>query len=952
MALTALTMFLPHFPKATGTKLPVLFNIYRRLLFWDRERLPSHGSVPSSTDPEKASIEERCEHCDPEIPGWEKATPTSDSQDDTVPSLGHYFTFLYGLYPLNLMSYIRKPERYLRHANYQDDDDVDIQATEIRQRSEIFRHVHLLHPNFFSTTIEGELSDPNRWMNSDAGDVATTCIALYRPLEDTINSSLETLQSLRPTEMATTGPSLDLEPVDRPLLDPNADVPEERDRSRVPSGLSGSWRNTTSTAADSFPLEDSPTLGPINVNMNVRASLPGGLLLPLTPQQEPSNPFNGIRPALPNISQASLSSTAGPGSSSASFLQLLDQGINVMRGGGGGSVTHTSSPAQSAQPSPKESTFPEKPKSISPPSVANVEVTLAHLQDTILLLRNELSFERYLKQQHLSHIGQLRRRQVREARAEADAQNLINNAKILRNKIEKLEAEKTVIKRDFDRLREKARRSEGELAGKLRGLKEGRRGLEEELGRAKRELEEATKGVEELKEVVRRVEGEELESRLKLQSLGIDAREVQKLRADVEKLTAQVRTLEGREFEIEGAKAREELATTQCQLLQMKLAAVQEERDADVRRAREEMEGLRRELDEARAKRGGKMEVQEMIDKAIRVWRGRLGEARRQNEVLLGRVVELQERLLRANQYGSDRDGDSRDRDRGRDDDFDGSRSVMSDGTTRAGAGGRQRWASDAGINVLGSPEPGKGASFDGLGVAPGMARGSSSSPEDARISSTAPPRRPSDIASPTFSSAHPPPPPPLDPRSSYFTASTSSSGRPSHSSTRLGLGLSSPEPESDFTSPAPLNLQTYQPIRPAPGHRMSTLSAIAGLGAGGIVERPRPESQPLGMGGRLDLPHHRSDSAVSGAGTGAGAGGSGSQDGDKGKGKVGGGIGTGTGGDVRVYGRGGVQNVSSAAKKKEKEERKKREEEERKRERDKKGGGIGPLRGIRGFGI
>jgi hypothetical protein len=66
----------------------------------------------------------------------------------------------------------------------------------------------------------------------------------------------------------------------------------------------------------------------------------------------------------------------------------------------------------------------------------------------------------------------------------------------------------------------------------------------------------------------------------------------------------------------------------------------------------------------------------------------------------------------------------------------------------------------------------------------------------------------------------------------------------------------------------------------------------------------------------------------------------------------VGGGFGTGTGGDVRVYGRGGVQNVSSAAKKKEKEERKKREEEERKRERDKKGGGIGPLRGIRGFGI
>ncbi len=74
------------------------------------------------------------------------------------------------------MDYIRKPQRYLRHAN--NAEDIDVQATEIRDRSGRFRQFHLLHPNFYNLTIESEKTDFSRWLKSDAHEVLVDCLAL------------------------------------------------------------------------------------------------------------------------------------------------------------------------------------------------------------------------------------------------------------------------------------------------------------------------------------------------------------------------------------------------------------------------------------------------------------------------------------------------------------------------------------------------------------------------------------------------------------------------------------------------------------------------------------------------------------------------------------------------------------------------------------------------------
>jgi hypothetical protein len=55
------------------------------------------------------------------------------------------------------------------------------------------------------------------------------------------------------------------------------------------------------------------------------------------------------------------------------------------------------------------------------------KLLLAALKREVLLLRNELNFELFLKQQHLQHIGRLHREHVLDTSVEAERQQLVSN---------------------------------------------------------------------------------------------------------------------------------------------------------------------------------------------------------------------------------------------------------------------------------------------------------------------------------------------------------------------------------------------------------------------------------------------------------------------------------------------------------------------------------------------
>ncbi|KAL1901555.1 hypothetical protein Cpir12675_000424 [Ceratocystis pirilliformis] len=177
LGLTLLVMLLPNMPTSLIPYLPALFNVYARLLFCNRGRHDSAVSPPAS---KTASIDSPL----PSITSndsWDICAfdPQRDGRD--VPQLCNYFTILYGLYPINFMDYIRKPQRYLRHANAPSANWFEIQSTEIRQLSERFRCIHVLHPNFYSLTIESEKTDFSRWLSSNAAELVTDCMSLCIP---------------------------------------------------------------------------------------------------------------------------------------------------------------------------------------------------------------------------------------------------------------------------------------------------------------------------------------------------------------------------------------------------------------------------------------------------------------------------------------------------------------------------------------------------------------------------------------------------------------------------------------------------------------------------------------------------------------------------------------------------------------------------------------------------
>jgi solute carrier family 25 (mitochondrial carrier protein), member 16 len=619
-------MSLPHIPKDIATQLPTLFNIYRRLLFWDRERLLSPGIEADQIDPEGSEVNEKQED---DAFGWEKICASRDSNTEKVPELLQYFTFLYGLYPINFMSYIRKPERYLRHANFQGEEVIEVQATEIRQRSEAFRQVHLLHPNFFSMTIESELTDSNRWMNSDAADVVATCVALCEPLVHGMTIGPEVPQEAKPTDsMESHEPDGDVS--DHPLLDQNDEKMVES--SRVSSNeLKDSWRNTASTVVGSLresmrppseerkvsiPLEDSPTLGPLTV----RASLPPQLLLTTSQGElEESHKFRGgLERSLPNESQVSFSSSRHREPSVAdSYLQSLEQ-VHI----------------------------PHSPSSQQSPTDFGAHAS--SLRREILLLKNELNFERYLKQQHLSHIGQLRRKQVREAAAEAETQNLINSNKSLKTRVEHLQSQMAQIRKESEKSRAQSKKWETDMSAKLRTLKEEKKKWDIESETMRHDLEAATENNEKLKQLVVIREAEELASRQKLQSIGSNVGEVEKLRAEVDKLSANLRIYEAKEFEIERANEKEAWAIARTEILEFKLEAAQKEVEKVRLACNHEIEALKAEIEEAKQDPQGRhsKSFQALLDNALAVSRLQLAEAEKRHAHLLSRYTNLQAQLL------------------------------------------------------------------------------------------------------------------------------------------------------------------------------------------------------------------------------------------------------------------------------------------------------------------
>lgn len=197
-----LAMTLPHICDILAEQLPMLFSIYGRLACWHiedekdedieeeameeesgdlkEERQTKEGGEVTVKE-EVAKVGETGEGKGQNDIGWEKLGHFFNLEDDDRrPSITPLFTFLYGLFPANLVSFLKKPSKYLLKASYTRPFDDFWDEHEIVVVSKPIFELHVLHPGLISTSAEEELNDPNRLnLLGSATDIASQCLGYY-----------------------------------------------------------------------------------------------------------------------------------------------------------------------------------------------------------------------------------------------------------------------------------------------------------------------------------------------------------------------------------------------------------------------------------------------------------------------------------------------------------------------------------------------------------------------------------------------------------------------------------------------------------------------------------------------------------------------------------------------------------------------------------------------------
>lgn len=573
LALTILIMFMPHICNSLAKYLPQLFFVYTRILCWDKygvvrlEELKTPVS-PGGKETHRADSPASGKE-DSSGNVWQKLESSFEIATSTTPDVSDFFTSLYGLYPINLVTFIREPYKFLERSDFGDIEDLDLDEETIRIRTEQYRQRHLLHPNFLTLTRETELSDQTRWMKVEPADVTALCIGLVNSNmhftgeeEGGFDYGLVFPESLVPTEDIPVESLLSSEE-DR--LDDFADL--------YPPATLYSWKESGQGARKMTKEPGSIRRTPPSRSF---ANSPAGKSLDAKVPDSPTLPAQTARSSLEdtrvqNMLQVQESLRNIPSGRNGSTTSLAHTGSN-------GHVSVAASPRLEAYAhSLSQNSIPRSPA--IRPAASETQATVAFLQREVMLLKNDLNFERYLKQQHMSHIGHLQRKHIKESAAEAETQNLIYSNKTLKAKLE--ESKKALLRAKSEALAQKnqSKKWESELNGKIRALREEQKHWRAEEDGLKRALETAQKDVDHLRRLVAESEAKELLTRQRMKSLDSNFDILEKYKETNEQLRNRLIEYESRQDDFEMSRHNEESAMAQADRLKLRLQAQQQEKE-------------------------------------------------------------------------------------------------------------------------------------------------------------------------------------------------------------------------------------------------------------------------------------------------------------------------------------------------------------------------------------
>ncbi|RPB29353.1 hypothetical protein L211DRAFT_844351 [Terfezia boudieri ATCC MYA-4762] len=647
LALTILIMFMPHICNSLAKYLPQLFFIYTRVLCWDKYgvvRLDEYkfagGKETHRADSPASGKEDSAGNF------WQKLDSSFETATSTTPDVSDFFTFLYGLYPINLVTFIREPYKYLERSDFQDVEDLDLDEETVRIRTEQYRQRHTLHPNFLSLTLESELTDQTRWMKVEPADVTALCIGL---MNSNFDLSLEVGERLEREGYDSIIPESLIPTEDIPiesLLSSDEDRLGDFTELNSPE-TSYTWKESGQVARRSSQGANEHT-GLLRKTPPSRsfANSPAGKSLDVKMPDSPTLPAQAGRTSLEDTKVQNMLQVQETLRTSLHGQGRNESTISLHHGSSNGYVSVTASPRLEAYAhSLGHSNIPRSPAIRS--AASDAQATVAFLQREVMLLKNDLNFERYLKQQHLSHIGHLQRKHIKESAAEAETQNLINTNKALKAKLE--EAKKAYARSKSEALAQKnqSKKWESDQNSKIRALREEQKHWKAEEESVKRELETAKKDMEHFRRLVAESESKELLTRQRMKALEVNLEMLDKYKEINEQLRSRLLEYESHLEDFEMSKHNAESAVAQSDRLKLRLQAQLQEKAKMKRAYEQKISELEYRLNSSPSPQPSPGPgIQAMIDSALQASNQRLASLKKAHHALLHKYTDLEVRYM------------------------------------------------------------------------------------------------------------------------------------------------------------------------------------------------------------------------------------------------------------------------------------------------------------------
>ncbi|KAL7317328.1 hypothetical protein PS15m_003702 [Mucor circinelloides] len=433
ISVTNLIMLLPRMCTSLPQFLPQLFYIFARAICWDQLR-----------DLRKKQSSDSFAYTTPNrkvADGWDCVDYTFSklSAPPSNPQTGAFFTSLYGLYPCNFLKFLYKPYVYFKENDFTLPEEFDEETFKARTIPQVTRH--MLHPNLVAMDAKTELTDKTRWMKMEPPDVIAQIMGL-----DLTNAASRV--AFTASEEAEENKQLDL--LDETLW---CEAKEENKDVQRPEELS----------------DDS------NASIEL-------------PQQQPQQQHNGSSNRPYMISNI------------VTLHKALKSGAEVLVGDDVWDAAAEPTPTTTTPSTPMTNTTTpsstDQPIDISHMS-PETKLLLAALKREVLLLRNELNFELFLKQQHLQHIGRLHREHVLDTSVEAERQQLYNTTRMLKAQLNQTTSALEKLKAESALTKQKHIKWEDEQSGKLRNYREARKEWQNQMARTAHQVKEYEKQLNE-----------------------------------------------------------------------------------------------------------------------------------------------------------------------------------------------------------------------------------------------------------------------------------------------------------------------------------------------------------------------------------------------------------------------------------------------------------------------